>query len=117
MADKRKPSDEGKQQAIQLPIEWHYPQGLTGRYATHLVVQASEHEFHVSFFEIKPPLLLGTPEEIERQAKELKTVRAECVARVIVAKERMQDFIQVLQRNLEKQLSKQQDDESEERED
>jgi len=46
-----------------LPIKWQIPEDLISRYATNLVVQHTEHEFTISFFEAEPPILLGTPED------------------------------------------------------
>ena len=89
-----------------LPIEWYVPANMAGRYATNIVVQHVEHEFIISFFEVQPPMLLGTPEERKAQLEEAKAVRAVCVARVIVAAERMPSFLKVLQDNLETYHSK-----------
>lgn len=71
------------------------------RYATHIVVQHTEHEFIISFFEVQPPVLLGMPEEIEARLEQIESIRADCVARVIVAAERMPEFVRVLQDNLD----------------
>jgi hypothetical protein len=37
---------------ILLPIEWHVPDELVTRYANNLLVQHTEHEFILSFFEL-----------------------------------------------------------------
>ena len=84
-----------------LPIEWYFPEHMTSRYATTLVVQTSEHEFTISFFELHPPLMLGSPEERKAQLEQIKSVRAECVARIIVAAERLPEFVKVLEGQLE----------------
>lgn len=89
-----------------VPIEWHVPENIVSQYATNLVVQHSEHEFRLYFFEIQPPLLLGTPEERQAKLEQIESVRAECVARIIVAAERMPEFVRVLQENLDRYLSK-----------
>jgi hypothetical protein len=88
---------------LEAPLEWYYPKDLRSRYATHMVVQRSEQEFYISFFEIPPPLIIGTPEEQQQQLNEMGAVKAECVARIIVAAGRMPEFVTVLQRNLERQ--------------
>ena len=89
-----------------LPIEWIVPEDIVGRYATNIVIQHSEHEFIISFFEVWPPIVLGTPEETEAQLEKIEAVRAECVARLIVSAERLPVFIKVLQDNLETYRSK-----------
>jgi hypothetical protein len=95
------------EEGVFLPIEWHCPEGLISRYATNLVVQHAEHEFYISFFEIMPPLVLGAPEERKAKLEEIESVRAECVARVIVPAGQMPVFIKTLQSNWEAYRSKQ----------
>ncbi len=70
------------------------------QYATNLVVQHTEHEFIISFFRASPPIMLEPLEEAKARALELGKVRAECVARIVVAPGRMPEFVEVLQQNL-----------------
>lgn len=90
------PEEKGQ---LGFPIEWSFPDDLVARYATNMIVQRAENEFVISFFEIKPPVLLGSPDEIVEQAKNIKSVRANCVAQIIVAEGKMASFIEALQRN------------------
>ena len=90
---------ERTMQVKQVPIDFHVPEGVPCQYATNLVVQRTEHEFIISFFQVTPPMLVGSAEEIKARLVEIGEVRAECVARVIVAAGRMQEFIHVLQQN------------------
>jgi hypothetical protein len=96
---------EQKAEGIYVPIEWYVPEDLVSRYANNIVVQYEEHEFIISFFEVRPPVLLGSSEEIKAKLEQVKSVRAECVARIIVAADRMPVFIEALQGNLEKYLA------------
>jgi hypothetical protein len=91
MPEKRKP----KAGSIALPIKWHFGDTAT-RLVTNLLVQCQEHETIISFFEVKPPILLGTPEENLAALKEAKSVRAECVARIGIATSRLQEFIDAI---------------------
>ena len=75
------------------------------RYAQNFVIQHSEHEFLISFFEIWPPMLLGEPEVIAKRAEAIKSVPARCVGQIIVSAERMPDLIRVLQDNMTQYLS------------
>jgi len=94
-----------------VPIEWYFPETIQSRYATNIIVHHSKTEFVISFFETIPPPLLGTPEEIQEQMKSIKSVRAECVGRIIVAAEKMPDFLKAMQENLEKYNNKFQENE------
>lgn len=89
---------------IEVPIDWRVPDSIKSQYATNMIVQHTDHEFIVSFFETVSPILLAplTTEQIQA----IDSVRAECVARIIIARDRMPRFIQALQTNLKKAESK-----------
>jgi hypothetical protein len=84
---------------IEFPIEWHVPDSIRSQYATNMVVQHTEQEFIISFFEMQPPLLLGNLSVDDIQS--LPSIRADCVARIIVARDRMPRFVEALQTNLQ----------------
>ncbi len=92
-------------QKKELPLEWHIPENIPVRYATNLVIQRLENEYLISFFEVLPPILLGTPEEIGEKLGTLNSVRANCVAKIIVSANKMPEFVSVMQRNLEKAIT------------
>ena len=91
---------------VYLPIEWYYPENTISRYANNILVQHTETEFIVSFFEIQPPTILGSAEDVKTQLEEVKSVRATCVARIIVPISKMPSFIEALESNHKKYLSK-----------
>lgn len=95
---------EHGEEIFALPIEWHVPESVGCAYATGLVVQHTEHEFILNFFRAQPPIAVGSPDQIRAQMEHTESVRAECVARVVVAAGRMPEFMAVLQRNLENYL-------------
>lgn len=86
---------------FELTINWDIPDDVPGGYATNMVVQHTEHEFMVSFFEMEKPIILGTPEERRERLKSMESVRAKCVAKVTIAAGRMQEFIDALAGNYE----------------
>src|SRR5262245_22846071 len=84
-----------------VPIEWKVPEDLVARYATNMVVQRSEHEFIISFFEAKPPIILGPTDRKSTRLESINSVEAVCVARIIVAPKRAEDFVRVLSQQIE----------------
>jgi hypothetical protein len=98
-------TDQELEGSYAVPIEWRIPRDIASRYATNMVVQHTEHEFVISFFEAYSPIVLGGPEERKAALEQIESVPAVCVARVIVAPKRLQEFIQVLQDNLDKYLA------------
>ena len=91
---------------VQVPIEWHISENIDSKYATNLVIQHSEHEFIIDFFEMRRPLILGNPDQVREQWRKIESVRAECVAQIIVSPDRMQEFIDVMQADLNKYVGK-----------
>lgn len=79
-----------------IPIRWHVPDNLISKYATNIIVQVSENEFVISFFELPPPLILNPAEDLPK----LDSVTAQCVARIIVANNKMPEFLDVLTRQV-----------------
>jgi len=100
---KKKPARKGE---VKLPIEWRYPEDLKTRFANQMVVQFSDPEYFISFFEVRLPIMTGDTQETDKRLHALKTVPAECVSRIVVSKERMGNFIETLQRNYERRASK-----------
>ena len=89
-----------------VPIEWRVPDSMVSQYVTNMVVQAGEVEFILSFFGIRPPIILNPPAAQGPTLEPPQSVPAECVARLIVAADRMPEFVKVLQENLQQYLSK-----------
>jgi hypothetical protein len=84
----------GAQEEAPVPIEWHISEGIITRFATNMVVQFIEHEFKITFFELQPSIRLDKSDPLP------KSVRADCVASVIVTTERLEKFVEVLQAQL-----------------
>jgi hypothetical protein len=95
VADKKK-----EHERLVVPIEWHFPEGIVTRYASNMLVQFGDHDCYLSFFEIPVPVLLGTPEEQLEQAKKLKRVRAECIARIAIPLSKMPAIVEALKSTL-----------------
>lgn len=99
-------SDQEEQlEEREIPIQWVVPDSIVSQYATNMIIQHFEHEFILSFFETKPPLIVGVPSK--EQLETLTSVKSTCIARIVIAPERMPNFVAALQTNLEKWLSKQ----------
>jgi hypothetical protein len=79
---------------LALPITWTFPEGTTTRFTAHMLVQWGEHVCYVSFFEVRPPLILeDSPEERAKHT----SVTAECVARLAIPAHAVPAMIETLQ--------------------
>ena len=59
---------------------------------------------------MRHPLILGNPDQVREQWEKLESVRAECVARIVVSPNRIQEFINVMQADLDKYEGKNQEE-------
>jgi len=87
---------ETSKKEVTVPIEWYIPEGLITPFATNMIIQTIEHEFKISFFEIKPSIRLDDFLPLPDK------VRADCVGSVIVSADRLPKFIEALQTQLNK---------------
>lgn len=85
---------------VEVPIEWQVD--VSAVFANQLLVQIDEHECHLSFFEIEPPVLVGSAEQRKAAITKLKSVPARCVARVVVSGGRLQGFADAIQGAIDK---------------
>lgn len=91
MLAKPKEKDDNKTPAGRaVPIRWHVSDEIITRFASNMVVQRIENDFKLSFFELKPDI------RIPPNAEPLKEVVAECVASIIITKDRLPKFIDAL---------------------
>jgi len=90
-----------------LIIEWNISDDIITRFATNMVVQTIENEFKVSFFELKQDIVLRE-EDMKKMVKG-GTVRADCIASIIITPDRMHKFIEAMTTQLTKYESSKQD--------
>lgn len=80
---------------IEIPVQFNLPVDMPSVYATNMLVQVSDQEIILSFFEAQPPLVIGDTQESIELLKSVG-IRADCVAKVIVSPARFEGFVQVL---------------------
>ena len=95
----RKKTTPEKAVELQVPVEWYVPDYIKTYHVTDLTVQYTGNAFVASFYEVRPPLLLGSQSEVEKQAEKLTSIRKQCVTRVAIGVDRMADFIKAFQAN------------------
>lgn len=96
--DESTPTDASPVDEERVPLHFIVPTGITSRYAQHVIVQASDLDVTLSFFEIKAPIVLGDGEMQKEALKALKEgITAECVARVTIARARFAEFVKAFQ--------------------
>jgi hypothetical protein len=102
---KKKPSlADGKPKARSksVELEWQLPSGLETTFANNLLVQQDRDVWYFSFCFAAPPLLFGSKEEIKAQVEKIESIPAKCVAQIVVPKECIPDFLQVINEQAEK---------------
>lgn len=70
--------------------------------ANQVISQFHQDVFIVSFGMLSPPVLLGSPQQKLKQARDLEIVTIRPVARIGLTRDRLEEFIDVLRQNLDK---------------
>jgi hypothetical protein len=100
MATKNK-KPTAKVAGVEIPLQFNLPIDMPSVYATNMLVQASDQEIILSFFEAQPPFMT---EDTQENIELLKSVgiRADCVAKVIISSARFEGFVQVLAQTVQR---------------
>jgi hypothetical protein len=99
---------------VPVRVEYEITENTPRGYATEMIVQYTQHEFILSFFNIEPPIILGTDEEKVEQLKRIDHLTARGIVRLTISPERMENFLRVLNRHFENYQARLSDPESEE---
>ena len=83
-------------EGVQVPLHFNLPIDKPSVYATNLILQVSEYEVIISFYEAQPPIIYGENAETNLATLQKAGIRGDCVAKVIVAKQRFQGFAEVI---------------------
>jgi hypothetical protein len=80
---------------LPVPIKFYISDQIITRFASNMTIQIVENEFKISFFEMKPDIILSPSESVPKE------VRADCVASVIVTANKLPKFIEALQTQMD----------------
>ena len=93
--------EEKKEIMVKVPIEWYVSEDIKSQFATNMIVQHTAEEFLISFFEMEQPLLLGNQDEIKSKLETIGTIRAKCIARIVVTPQRIKNLLKHMTKNFE----------------
>ena len=82
-----------------IPFEYVIPIEQKAIFANHFAIQHENGVHHLMFFQVNPPLLLGSHEEKAKLLRDLESVQAVCTARIVVSEELMPKILQALLEN------------------
>jgi hypothetical protein len=89
---------------VSLPIIWAGVEETPIFFVNAFVSQFDADAFIVTLGQMTPPALVGTPDEIHEQASQLSYVAVKPVVRLGLTRTRMEEFITILQANLDQFL-------------
>ncbi|MBK8050885.1 MAG: DUF3467 domain-containing protein [Anaerolineales bacterium] len=67
----------------------------------HMLIQHTEHEFVVTFYEVLPPAVSPDPQRQARELAHIKSVPARPVARIVMSPGRAKEFVAAFQNNID----------------
>jgi hypothetical protein len=89
-----------------IPLKRVYPEDLQTNFVVNMTIQHESDHFILQFFEVFPPLLLGSNEEKKAVIESLDHVDAKCVSRIVVTPEKFGEFLKTMNENYHNFLSK-----------
>jgi len=94
---------EKKVFAKEISVKRIFPEDLQSNFASHFVIQHDLYKFILTFYEVWPPVLLGeTGEDVGQVIDNIDSIEAKCIARIVVTPEKMREFYEAIQNNLQK---------------
>lgn len=94
----------------EIPLEWIIPPGVETKFVNNIIVQNYDGEHFISFFEIRPPLLIGEPAEVAKKIEGISSIQAVCVARVAMSHSQLKSLIEALQSNYDRAEKKKEEE-------
>ena len=88
------------EQKRSIPVDFTGGTELSAVHANQMIIQHTEHEFVVTFFELLPPVLSPDPTQQAEEFGQIKNVRARPVAKVVMSSVRAREFAAALVENL-----------------
>ncbi len=89
--------------SIQLPVVWVGLEEVPVRATNQLLAQVGgKDELLLVFGHVSPPVVLGTPEQQKAQLERIQFVPVNPIARVSMTRERLGQWVNVLQEQIEK---------------
>ena len=94
----RRKTTKQEEKDVVIPLDWYVPDNVPTHRATNAVIERLGDEFVLSFFEQRGPVIIT--EDDRKKARELKSVKALCVARIYASPERLEGFVRVIKEQL-----------------
>jgi hypothetical protein len=91
---------------VQLRIDWSAADDVVALFANQVLIQSAGpgEEVYLSFGQIAPPALIGTPEEQHAQAQALGSIPVKVVARLTISREKLNEIFGALGTFLSQQV-------------
>ena len=87
-------------ESIAVPIVYVGADEVPVHYANSFIVQHQQNEFFLSIGTLTPPILIGSPDEVREQAKQISYVPVRVQARIAMTRDRLVELIGLLTENL-----------------
>jgi hypothetical protein len=96
-------ANEEQPEQIQVPLVWTGAEDVPILFGNSFVCQfdADLSAFIITVGQVTPPALLGPPEALAEQARQIEFVPVRVIARLAVTPSRMNELIQVLHANVD----------------
>jgi len=92
--------EPAKARQLAVKLEHHWDENTVTRFANEFTIQATQGACYLGFYEVNPPLLIGSPDEISEKVANIKSLPAKGVVRIVMPLEKMQEIVNTIQNTL-----------------
>jgi|LSQX01.2.fsa_nt_gb hypothetical protein len=85
-----------------IPINWSSERDVAPRFANQVMINHTDDIFTLMFFDLQPPVFLGSEDEIATQLNNLADIKPVCVAKIYLPPSVIPSLISAIQQNLSK---------------
>jgi hypothetical protein len=102
-------SKAGKQRAVPpiaerekvlVELEYVFPESVSAHSVNQFVIQYDKGQYRLSFFDIRPPMAIGTEDEQLEMLRKIGKVQAQCRAEVVISESRLPELLLAVAENL-----------------
>lgn len=94
-----------------LTIEWPVDPGAA-QFANNIVVQSDERTLYLSFFQLNPPMIMGSQAERKQQLDAMSSIEPRLISRIALPLDQMEKLDEAMKEHLVKRAKRRASEES-----
>lgn len=89
---------QAQPKGLAIPIRFVVDPRIRPTFANHFTLQRDGNHVFMQFFELSPPMLLGTDEENEKKLTQMQHLDANCVGRIVMGEQDFESMVDAIEK-------------------